>query len=112
MTTLTSSLGWTSATNTTIQVQVYAHNSDGSSTAATITDTSVNSTNYVYAPQIAPTITAQTYNDDQVNVTLTCLAGADAGWYENTYLTTYSILYRKITDTVWLDKNVTCASGP
>lgn len=113
MTTLTSSLGWTASTNNSIEVKVFSSNSDGQSTTGTqITNLAANSTNYFYAPQVAPTISASASGTTTIDVLITCLTNGNAGWFDTSYSTTYSVLYRVAGSTnAWTDKNVTCSSG-
>lgn len=100
MSTLTSALGWTTSTASNyVDVQVFATNSDGTSPASSFTADATSSTLYVFAPQIAPTIAATTSSTTQINVVVTCLTGADAG-----FLTTglkYVLLYKLSTESSW-----------
>ncbi len=80
MTTLTTSTGWTSADDKYIEVEVYSHNSDGASvTPATLGTPATDSVKYMFAPLIAPAISALTSSTTQIDVTITCLSDLDAG---------------------------------
>lgn len=75
MSTLTSTLLWTAATDTDINVQVTATNVDGTSDPATQTST----IKYLYIPQAAAGLSVSTTSDDTIAVTVTCLSGQDSG---------------------------------
>jgi hypothetical protein len=111
MTTLTSTLGWTAATDTSINVQVTATNIDGTSDPAAQTNT----IKYLYIPQAAPGLAVthtSTDGDTDVDITVNCLTGQNAGRFADTDDLTYSISYKSTSDSSWTNiTNFTCAYG-
>ncbi len=102
MTTLTTTLGWTiDTTEKYIEVEVYAKNIDGTSTAATIATPSTDSISYKYTPQIAPSLTAATTSDTSITVTVPCLSGQNSCWFLNSDTLTYVVSYKTTAQTTW-----------
>lgn len=113
MTTLTTTLGWTiDTTEKYIEVEVYAKNIDGTSTAATIATPSTDSISYKYTPQIAPSLTAATTSDTSITVTVPCLSGQNSGWFLNSDTLTYVVSYKTTAQTTWTNaSSQTCTYG-
>lgn len=108
MTTLTSTLGWTASTDTSINVRVTATNIDGTSDPADETNT----IKYLYIPQAAPGLTVSTTSDTAASITVNCLTGQNAGRFADSDTLSYIVSYKPTSGSTWTNLTaVSCSYG-
>lgn len=108
MTTLTSTLGWTASSDTSINVRVTATNIDGTSDPADETNT----IKYLYIPQAAPGLSVSTTSDTAANIQVTCLSGQNAGRFTDTDTLYYIVSYKPTSGSTWTNlTEVSCVAG-
>ena len=109
MTTLTSTLGWTAASDTSINVRVTATNIDGTSDPADETNT----IKYLYIPQAAPGLTVTTTSDTAASISVNCLNGQNSGRFADTDTLSYIVSYKPTNGTTWTNLTaVSCSYDP